>query len=140
MKKFEFFDHTSDVGIRAFGQNINEAFENAGLAVFEIMTDTSHVDPKINKDIEVEGFDLENLLYRWIEALLFYYDTELLLFSRFSVNIDLKNIKLSAKVSGEKFDENKHERRTLVKAMTYNEMEIKQNTDGSYTITFVVDI
>ena len=31
MKKFEFFDVTADIGFYAYGNNLNEAFENAGL-------------------------------------------------------------------------------------------------------------
>ncbi len=88
-------------------------------------------------DIEVEGYDLENLMYRWIEALLFYYDTELLLFSRFKVAIN--DLKLKGKAFGERFDESRHERRTVVKAMTYHEMEIRKY-DGKFEIKFVVDI
>ncbi|MEM4115299.1 MAG: archease, partial [Saccharolobus sp.] len=41
MIPFEFFDHTADIGIRAYGRSLEEAFANAALAVFEIMTDTS---------------------------------------------------------------------------------------------------
>ncbi|BFH73457.1 archease [Sulfurisphaera javensis] len=139
MQKFEFFDHTADIGIRAYGKDLNEAFENAALAVFEVMTDTSKVEPKEMREIKVDGYDLENLLYRWIESLLVYYDSELLLFSKFDVNIDEKNLTLEAKAWGEKFNPDKHERRTVVKAMTYHEMNI-ENENGYYILTFVVDI
>ncbi|QKQ99949.1 archease [Metallosphaera tengchongensis] len=134
--KFEFFDHTADIGVRAFGRTLEEAFENAALAVFEIMTDTSKIEPKREISIEVDGYDLENLLYRWIESLIVYYDTELLIFNQFKVKIN--GLHLTAKVYGEKFDESRHERRTVVKAMTYHEMSIKENSEVE--ITFVVDI
>ena len=139
MKRFEFFDHTADVGIKAYGKDLNEAFENAALAVFEVMTDTSKVEPKEEREIQVDGIDLENLLYRWIESLLVYYDSELLLFSRFKVNIDQNNLTLVGKAWGEKFDPDRHERRTVVKAMTYHEMSIEKK-DDHYELTFVVDI
>ncbi|MCI2414643.1 MAG: archease [Candidatus Aramenus sp.] len=139
MKKFEFFDHTADVGIRAYGRTLEEAFENAALAVFEVMTDTSKVEGRECRDVEIDGYDLENLLYRWIESLLVFYDSELLLFSKFSVKIDQDNFKLKGRACGEKFDESKHERRTLVKAMTYSEMRIERK-DGTYELIFVVDI
>lgn len=138
-KKFEFFDHTADVGIKAYGKDLNEAFANAALAVFEVMTDTSKIEPKEKREIEVEGIDLENLLYRWIESLLVYYDAELLLFGKFDVNVDEANLKLKATAWGEKFNPEKHERRTVVKAMTYHEMSITK-TDKGYVLTFVVDI
>lgn len=44
-KKFEFFDVTADVGIRAYGKTLEDAFENAALAMFEVMTDTSRINP-----------------------------------------------------------------------------------------------
>lgn len=135
--KFEFFDHTADVGIRAWGKTLEEAFENSALAVFEVMTDTTKVERRERREVTVEGYDLENLLYRWIESLLFYYDTELLLFSAFKVTIE--GLSLRGEALGEKFDPERHERRTVVKAMTYHEMEITKR-DGGYEITFVVDI
>jgi archease family protein len=138
-KKYEFFDHTADVGIKAYGRDLNEAFENAALAVFEVMTDTSKVEPKESREIEIDGIDLENLLYRWIESLLVYYDSELLLFGKFKVKIDLENLRLNAIAWGEKFNPDKHERRTVVKAVTYHEMSIVKTNNG-YELTFVVDI
>jgi len=138
-KKYEFFDHTADIGIKAYGRDLNEAFENAALAVFEVMTDTSKIEPKESREIEVDGMDLENLLYRWIESLLVYYDSELLLFGKFKVKIDLENLRLNAIAWGEKFNPDKHERRTVVKAMTYHEMSIVKTVNG-YELTFVVDI
>lgn len=135
--KFQFFDHTADVGIRAWGDTLEEAFENSALAVFEVMTDTTKVERREKREVEVEGYDLENLLYRWIESLLFYYDTEILLFNSFKVSIE--GLRLRGEAFGERFDPERHERRTVVKAMTYHEMRITKR-DGGYEITFVVDI
>ena len=36
-KKFEFFEVTADVGIRSYGKTLEEAFENAALAMFEVI-------------------------------------------------------------------------------------------------------
>ena len=38
MKKFEYFDVTADIGFYAFGNTLNESFENAGLAIFNIIS------------------------------------------------------------------------------------------------------
>ncbi|BBG24373.1 archease [Sulfuracidifex tepidarius] len=138
MRNFEFFDHTSDVGVRAFGDTLEEAFENSALAVFELMTDTSKVKAEREFKVEIDGLDMENLLYKWIESLLAEYDYSLTLFSRFQVKIDQDNLRLNGAAYGERFDPKIHERRTVVKAMTYHELEIKRN--GRYIITFVVDI
>ncbi|HID60274.1 MAG TPA: archease, partial [Hadesarchaea archaeon] len=43
MKRFEWVEHPSDIGFRAYGKDLAEAFENAALALFEVMVDTSKV-------------------------------------------------------------------------------------------------
>ena len=107
------------------------------------MTDTRKIEPKIRRDIKDKGFDLENLLYRWIEDLLIYYDSENLVFGKFRVN-SIKKVSdeeyiIEANAWGEEFDENKHERRTIVKAITYAQMKIEK-INGVWRATFVVDI
>ena len=138
---FEFHEHTADILIVAYGKNIEELFENAALAVFEIMTDTSKVEHIIRKDIKSTGIDLENLLYRWIEDLLYYFDSEGLIFGKFKVYRIYKDNEyvLEASVWGEEFNPKKHESRTLVKAVTYAQMSINKIND-IWKATFVVDI
>ena len=137
--RFEFFEHTADIGIRAYGRTLEEAFEAAAKGVFEVMTDTSKVHPVQCVEVSVHGYDMENLLYNWIEELLYFYDSDLMLFSKFDIKIDQETLTLSGKACGERFDPQRHERRTVVKAMTYHMMEIKKNENG-YEIQFVVDI
>jgi len=57
MKKYEFLDHTADAKIRAYGNNIEEAFVNAGLAVFSILKNPEQVKSRINKKISVKSKD-----------------------------------------------------------------------------------
>ena len=52
-KRFEFLEHTGDAYIAAYGKTLEEAFENAALATFEVMTDVEKVEPipiKIEKE------------------------------------------------------------------------------------------
>lgn len=129
MEKFKFIDITSaDVAFEAYGKDLNELFANSALAMFEVMINTSLVDKKIERFIEVNGYDLLSLMFNWLNELIFYVDTENLAFSEFEVNVDEKNFKLKAICKGEKIDRNKHEVRTLVKACTYHKMKIwKEN-------------
>ena len=41
---FEYFDVTADIGFKAYGNSLDEAFENAGLAIFNIISDTKDID------------------------------------------------------------------------------------------------
>ncbi|MCE4615046.1 MAG: archease [Desulfurococcales archaeon] len=135
-------EHTADELIEARGRSLEEAFEQAAKAVFEVVTDTSEVACEKEMDVYIEGYDLENLLYRWIEELLYYIDVEGLIFGYFRVNkIQCKTDSyiLRGMVCGEKFDPEKHEHRTIVKAMTYSQMSIHREGD-CWVLTFVVDI
>jgi len=141
-KAFELCEHTADVLVRAYGRSLEEAFANAARGVFEVITDTSKVEPRVCKHVRVEGIDLENALYRWVEEFLFYFDAEGLVFSRFRVHRIEKTdggYVVEGEGCGEAFDPERHEYRTIVKAVTYAQMCIRR-LDGLWMVQFVVDI
>ena len=142
VKRFEFLGHTADVYIAAYGNDLPEAFENAALALFEVMTDTEKVEPEVEEEVEVEGFDKESLLYNWLEELLIKFETGGRLYSRFKVlSIEERKdgYKLKAKIRGETFNPERHPQRTGVKAVTYHRMRIEERPDG-VTLKFLLDI
>jgi len=141
MKRFEWIEHPSDIGFRAYGRDLPEAFENAAIALFEIMTDTSRVEPRERVEIELEAEDEGALLYDWIDRLIYLHDARGLLVSRAEVEIERRGrgLRLSASVWGEEFDPGRHESRTVVKAMTYHMMEIRCDRNGC-CVQAVVDI
>ena len=140
-KPFEHLEHTADILIVSRGSSLEEAFANAAKAVFEVITDTSRVEPRKCVDVEVKGMDIGNLLYLWIDRLLYYFDAEGLVFSRFKVNVAEEGggYLLKGEACGEEFDPEKHEYRTIVKAMTYAQMNIERE-EGVWSLKFVVDI
>ena len=125
MKSYEYFEATADVGLKAYGKNLNEAFENAGLAIFNIISDTSNIDALKEIEFEVTSEDEVSLLYDYLEELLFFHEIEFMLFSEFHVEID-DNLHLRAKIKGEEINWDKHERKTEIKAITFHKMEVKK--------------
>jgi len=123
---------------------LEEAFEYAALGVTEVMTDLSSVRSLEEVELVAEGFDLESLLYDWIEKIIVLFDSRQLLVSKAKVEqIETDpegRYKLRARVWGEPYDPERHESRALVKAMTYHMMEIKREEDGTCRVRFVVDI
>ena len=141
-KTFEFLEHTADSYVAAYGKNLNEAFENAALAMFEVMTNVKDVKPEIEDSVEVHGSDEYALLYNWLEVLLVKFDTLGLLLSRFKIakiTRDAEGFTLVATVWGEKFDPKRHLQKVGVKAVTYHRMEIAQRP-GDVTLKFILDI
>ena len=125
MKNFEYFDVTADIGFRSYGKNLNEAFENAGLAIFNIISDTEDIKPTDEISFEITSEDEVSLLYDYLEELLFYHEVEFMLFSEFHVEID-ENLHLKATIKGEPINWDKHERKTEIKAITFHKMHVKK--------------
>jgi len=140
-REFEYLPHTADIIVVGYGKTLEEAFENAAKGVFNIITNVEKVEPKECIRIEDEADDLEQALYKWIDDLLLYFDSEGLVFSKFKVKIEKEGdkVKLEGEACGERFDPEKHEYGTIVKAMTYAEMEITK-VNGCWKVKFVVDI
>ncbi len=140
--KFEFREHTADVYIAAHGMTLEEAFENAALAMFEVMTDIEKVSPDVEGSVEVEAEDEYALLYSWLEALLVKFETKNMLYSRFKISNLEENsggFRIKATVWGEKFNAKKHTQKVAVKAVTYHRMEIIREID-KVTLEFILDI
>jgi SHS2 domain-containing protein len=140
--KFEFLEHTADVYIAAHGANLAEAFENAALAMFEVMTDTEKVSPDLEDSVEVEAEDEYALLYSWLEALLVKFETKNMLYSKFkisSIDETSEGFRVKAAVWGEKFNAEKHTQKVGVKAVTYHRMEIIKDID-TVRLEFILDI
>lgn len=131
----------TDAEIEAYGRSLEEAFQNAGLATEDTMVSVSTIHPVIKTIIKLEAKDLESLLYSWLESLITQQDTENLLFSKFSCRIKkiAAGFKLESVCYGEKFDAQRHEQKTAIKAPTYHDMKIIQKENG-VTMRFLLDL
>ena len=141
-KRFEFLEHTADAYIAAYGESLEEAFENAALATFEVMTDLKKIKPKVEETVELEAHDESALLYNWLEEFLIRFETTGNLYSRFKVlNIEKTpgGFKLKAKARGEPYDPERHPSKVGIKAVTYHRMEIVKKPKA-VTVKFILDI
>ena len=136
-KGFRIVAHTADVGIRAYGVNINQAFANAARALFSLITELDDVEEFLHRDIELTAPDEESLLVEWLNELIYLFDTENIVFKRFDV-IKLNNTQLKARSYGEKVDNSKHRLKTGVKAATYHMLKVDK--DNGYRIQVLFDI
>ncbi|AKG38020.1 MAG: archease [Infirmifilum sp.] len=142
MGEFEILPHTADVLIKASGYTFEDALAAAIMGFYEVMTDTSKVQPLQNQTVTASGFDLESLLYNLIEALIILFDETSFLASRvdkivLSETGDSKQVLVS--LLGETYNPEKHESRVLIKAATYHLMRI-WTENGKWFIQYVVDI
>lgn len=138
MGRFEYFDHTADVGITAWGEDLQDAFSAAGLGLFTLMADLDDVREEECVEVSVEADSVEDLLVSWLNELLFVFDVHNLLFKRLEVT-DLNGRGLRAKCYGERFDPQRHRLKLGVKGATYHQLSVEQIEQG-YRVRVVVDV
>ena len=137
-KAFEVIDHTADVGIIAYGANIKQLFSNAALALFSLITDAESIVERSRRYVEVISEDRDSLLVEWLNELIYLFDGEHLLFSRFTIE-SLSNNQLKAACYGEKFNPQKHKIKMGVKAATYHMLNVNKGSHG-YEVQIILDV
>jgi SHS2 domain-containing protein len=135
---YELIDHSADIGVRVYGGSIAELFENAAFALFDVMFDTAGVEPVLEREFVCSSASIEDLLVEWLGNVLYVFDTEHIVFSRFRVT-ELHGTMLKACAEGAQYDPARHEVKTLVKAVTYHTLCV-QHTQTGCTASVIFDI
>jgi SHS2 domain-containing protein len=138
MRRFRFLDHTGDLGIEIYGGTLAELFENAGEALFEVITDPAKVEEKLERRFTLRYDERETLLVDWLGELLYLHDTENLLCKRFEVE-DMAGGNFRAKAWGESFHDGRHVIRTEVKAVTFHQLEVRE-VGGKWKARVILDL
>ncbi len=135
---FETFDHTADLGLRIVAADLNTLFAEAGQALFSIIVDNlDAVSPSNMQTVTIAGSDREYLLFDWLRELLYRFDAEHWLFSKFEVQVGDNG--LTATVWGETLDRDRHQLGHEVKAITYHALKVESTPDGWFA-EVIVDI
>ena len=135
--KFKFLPHTADIKFQAFGKSLEEVFENSALAMFNSMHEGKIKETKI-LNIKIDGNDFENLLYNFLEELLFLFDTEGFFLSKIkNIKIDKNKMTLEAEISGDNAEQ--YEIHIDVKAVTYNDIFVKKE-NNKWVAQIVLDV
>ncbi|MFA5374958.1 MAG: archease [Dehalococcoidia bacterium] len=132
---FEIIDHTADVAIAAYGDDMKMAFANAALGMFSIVTDIDKVNETVTRDVEVTAEDMKDLLVSWLNELLFICEVEMILFKRFDI-AELSETRMLARCYGEKIDAKRHKIKAEIKAATYHMLKIEEGNGVRVQILF----
>jgi SHS2 domain-containing protein len=154
MEKFKGLDVSGDVGIKAFGKSIKEAFINASLGMYSLITNLDSIKEKKTINVSVESPSLDGLFVSWLNELIFHFDAygfigKKIEITEFTPSLPLPPreggiggggaCKIKASVSGEDFDPEKHEGKLLIKAATYHKLRIEK-IDDTWEIDVIFDI
>ncbi len=132
MPKFINLEHTADIKIRAYGDNLNTLFQNAAFAMFSQIY-KAEVKPEITREIKIKSVDQESLLVDFLSELLTLSDQYNEIYNTFK--LEIKDFEIKGEISGQavkSFDEE-------IKAVTYHELKITKNKN-IWTAEIVFDI
>ena len=141
-KKYKFLEDVAiaDIAYEAYGKDLNELFENAAFAIFEMSANLETVDAEEKIEFELESDKVENLLYDFLSEILFLKDSKYMVFKKVKVLIKQnKKYQLKAVLEGEAINPEKQQLENDIKAVTMHMFEVKKEKSG-YKATVVVDI
>lgn len=141
-RKYEYLYHIADAKFRAFGHTIEEAFENAALAMFNIMINTSNIRANEERHIKITSPDLKMLLAEWLSEIIYLFEVDEIIFCEFNIEKIEKTgegFSLKGKASGIPIDLSSHTFDTQVKAVTLHELEVDKDATGEFRVQVVVD-
>jgi SHS2 domain-containing protein len=136
MEKFEILEHTADLKIKVFGKTKEELFKNAMIGMFEAAKYESTKQPITKQNTtKIKSVDLPSLLVDFLSEVLYLVETEKLVFE---------------KVEFKKFTENEIEAILIgkplkrigvhIKGVTYHDLDIHQEKDGTWQAIVLFDI
>lgn len=141
MKRYEYLEHTGDIGIRAYGGTLEELFINAAQGLLETIADLSTVGTTKETQIEVSAESLEELMVAWLDELNFRHEVEESFFRQVEIRkFSQAPHRLVAVAFGEPADFAKHAIYTEIKSITYHQLIVEQLPDNRWMAQVIFDL
>lgn len=137
MGEYRLIEHTADMGIEATGENRADLFIQAARALREMIS-AAEAAPREERIVEVEGEDAAELMVRWLNEILFLFETQGFFPADFRIE-EIGEKKVRARVAGEPFDHERHPVEREVKSVTYHQLEVGES-GGTWTARLFVDL
>jgi protein archease len=136
--EFELLEHTSDIGILARGSNREEALIAASHGLVSILGNPTEFRASEERYFKAPGPDEDAQIVNWLNEILFFFDTEGMVFVQFAID-SWTSSEITGRAKGERFDIDRHELRTGVKAVTYHQFQ-SHAVEKGWEIRVFVDV
>jgi SHS2 domain-containing protein len=133
--KWETFEHTADLGLRAWADTLEELFAALGEAVAAQICPADCINRRETVKVLAQADDLEALAVEFLSELLRLFQIRKFVFSGVSVQ-SIRHGRLEAVVRGEPVDLARHQLGEEIKAVTYHKVKIAR--EGSQWVGQVI--
>jgi SHS2 domain-containing protein len=127
-------DHTADWALHVWAPTLEELFAEAARGMYALASAQARPGAAVRRRVELTAEDHESLLVAFLQELLYYTESEALVFTGFQFE-QLDATHLRAEVEGGptgRLDK-------AIKAVTYHNLKINRTADG-YDTTIVFDV
>jgi len=135
---YEYFDVEADVGVRAWGTTVAEAFAQAALATLALTITPDDVEAREQREVRAQGDSPEDLLVSWVNECLYVHEIEGFAVRRVEVTT-LGTALVHGILHGEPINPQRHHLGTVVKAATYHRVGLSESP-GRVEATLIVDV
>jgi SHS2 domain-containing protein len=141
---YEFLEDIAiaDIAFQASGNTLEEVFQASGDATINAMIENiDEIQPQETRNFQIKNVELYLLLFNFLQELVYYKDSELLLLRTQEMKIYEEDgqHQLNAVMIGEKLDRDRHEQRVDVKAITLHRFKLEKTAEG-WTALVILDI
>ena len=140
---YEYLDDiAADIAFKAWHEKLEQTFMNAAEATMNVMVEElDAIQPREHREIRLENDALDMLLFDFLQELIYYKDSELLLLRIRALRLEKADgrYRLWAQAGGEELDPDRHYTRVDVKAVTLHRFALEQ-TERGWEATVVLDI
>lgn len=138
MNGYEYFDVEADVGVRAWGATVAEAFAQAALGTLALTITPDDVQAREHREVRAQGDSPENLLVSWVNECLYVHEIEGFVVHRVEVGACTATL-VHATLHGEEIDASRHRFGTIVKAATMHRLVVAER-EGRHEVRVIVDV
>ncbi len=132
----------ADAAFEAWDENIEEMLVSAAKATLNIMVgDLSAIRLREYRHLQIEDQQLDMLLFRLLQELVYYKDAEqlLLLIQNVQVEEHEEGWTADVELSGEAIDPQRHDLIVDIKAITLHRLSVQKTSKG-WSATVIVDV
>jgi SHS2 domain-containing protein len=135
---WEHFSHGADVGVRGFGGSVEEAFEQAALALTAVVADVSTIGRSETVEVHCEAPDVELLFVSWLNAVIYEMAVRGMVFSKF--HVVMSDGSLRGTLAGESVDPERHGVAVEAKGATVTALKVSCDSNGRWIAQCIVDV
>lgn len=139
---YSYYEHVSDIGIRAEGGTLEEAFTSGVEACLGVMFDLETIEPVEGVEVVAEAPEVDLLFVEVLnEVLSLLGRDELALRTIEGARLERtdEGWTFTGTARGEKYDPHRHPVETEVKGATYSGLAYRK-VDGAHVLTCVLDV